>query len=92
MKDIEVEVIFYGKVQRVGLRANIQNRAEELGVRGVARNLEDGCVEVIAQGERVVLEKFVEKIKKGTPFSKIEEVEITWYDFVQDSMTEFSIE
>ena len=92
MKDSEVEVILYGKVQKVGLRAYIQARAEELDICGVTRNLDDNSVEVIAQGERKKLGEFVKRIKKGSIFSKIEETDITWHDSSQDSMSDFTIE
>lgn len=90
--DVEVEITLTGKVQRAGLRAYIKNRAEEFGVRGLARNLDNGSVEVVAQGERKALEKFLEKVKLGSPFSKIEETEVTWWDSVSDPLENFIIE
>jgi len=90
--DIEVEITLTGKVQGVGMRDYLKNRAEELGVRGFVRNAEDGSVEVIAQGEREALEEFLRRAKRGSVFSRVEEAEATWYDTVQDPLEDFTIE
>ena len=45
-----------GRVQGVGMRWWIRSRALELGLAGSARNLEDGRVEVVAEGPRQALE------------------------------------
>ncbi|HVS79364.1 MAG TPA: acylphosphatase [Candidatus Paceibacterota bacterium] len=90
--DIEVEIILTGKVQGVYLRDYLKKRADELGVRGVARNEDDGSVSVIAQGTREALEEFLRRAKRGSVFSKVEDAEVTWYDSVGDPHIEFSIE
>ena len=48
-----------GTVQGVGYRAFARRAALELGIRGHARNLPDGRVEVLACGEAAALEEFV---------------------------------
>ena len=49
-----------GRVQGVFYRASAQQRAQELGVRGYARNLSDGRVEVLACGEAASVQAFVD--------------------------------
>jgi acylphosphatase len=44
-------VIYTGRVQGVGFRASARQLAREFAVAGVVRNLPDGTVELIAQGE-----------------------------------------
>jgi acylphosphatase len=92
MQEVEAEIILRGKVQQVHMREYIFNRACELGVCGTVRNCEDGSVEIIAQGERNTLEKFIKLAKKGSVFARVEETEITWYDSIQDPFRDFSIE
>ena len=52
-----------GSVQGVGFRFLAQSAAHQLGVTGWVKNLEDGRVEVVCEGEGASLNKFLEKIK-----------------------------
>lgn len=44
-------IIIRGKVQGVAFRYSAQNIANSLGIKGYAKNLPNGDVEIIAQGE-----------------------------------------
>ena len=46
-----VHLIVSGNVQGVFFRANVKKKADESGLRGYAKNLEDGNVEVCAEGD-----------------------------------------
>jgi len=52
--------------------------AKGLGIVGTVRNLQDGSVEVIAQGEKEQLEKFIVVLKRGSLFAKVEKVVTIW--------------
>jgi acylphosphatase len=68
-----------GIVQGVGYRALVLQVARNVGVRGSVRNLEDGSVEIFAEGTDVILQKFKEKIDhKGNPedYSRVHVAEI----------------
>ena len=57
-----------GHVQGVGMRWWIRSRALELGLAGWARNMEDGRVEVVAEGARPALEALLSALQgAGTP-------------------------
>jgi len=57
-----------GRVQGVGFRWWTRARALELGLSGSARNLEDGRVEVVAQGPRQACETLLTLLQSpGTP-------------------------
>jgi len=58
-----VRIIVRGKVQKVGYRTKVKNIAGELGVKGEVSNLPEGAVEIIAEGEKHVLDKFIKEIK-----------------------------
>lgn len=59
----------YGKVQGVGFRFFTQQEAVKLGLRGYARNLDDGSVEVVACGQDEQVETLLAWLKAGGPRS-----------------------
>ena len=66
-----------GRVQGVFYRAIAARRARELGVRGYARNLPDGRVEVLACGNETSVSVFVEWLWTGSSASQVTSVEVT---------------
>jgi acylphosphatase len=64
-----------GRVQGVSFRAYTQRRARELGVHGYARNLDDGRVEVFAQGTPQAVEALAQWLNSGSPDARVEHVE-----------------
>lgn len=64
-----------GRVQGVAFRWFVFNAARQLGVVGWVRNLADGRVDVVGQGNRDVLGKFEGKLRKGSLLSYVENVE-----------------
>lgn len=80
-----------GRVQGVAFRFFAQHEARVLGLTGWVRNLYDGRVEVVAEGERERLEQFLAELKKGPRLARVEKVEITWEEF-RDEFLEFSVE
>ena len=69
-----------GRVQGVGYRYFAQRTAARFGLSGFARNLPDGTVEIAAEGPEQALLDFIEELKKGPGFSRIENVHVTWVD------------
>jgi acylphosphatase len=65
-----------GRVQGVFYRGSAAQRARELGVRGYARNLPDGRVEVLACGESDAVQTFIEWLWIGSSASKVSAVEV----------------
>jgi acylphosphatase len=66
-----------GRVQGVYYRGTAARRARELNLRGYARNLPDGRVEVLACGEAPAVEAFVSWLWIGSAASKVTSVEVT---------------
>jgi acylphosphatase len=64
-----------GKVQGVYFRHSTRVEAERLGVRGVARNLPDGSVEVLAHGTPQAVDGLVEWLSRGPPHARVSGVE-----------------
>jgi acylphosphatase len=73
-----VQVIVYGRVQGVFFRDFVARRATELGLTGYVRNLPDGSVEVLTEGERNQLEKLTSYLKVGPSSARVEKVVTSW--------------
>lgn len=56
--------IVSGDVQGVGYRVAVRRHAQQIGIKGMVRNLPDGNVDIIAQGTQENLKAFLEKIEK----------------------------
>ncbi len=65
----------FGIVQGVGFRRYVQINAVRLGIKGYAKNLPDGSVEIVAEGYEESLNKLLEIIRRGPPLSKVENIE-----------------
>jgi acylphosphatase len=77
-----------GRVQGVFYRASAASRARELGVKGYARNLPDGRVEVLACGEPAAVQTLIEWLWKGSAASKVTAVEVTDVDLPTHQLPE----
>ena len=60
-----------GRVQRVGFRAFAAGAARREGVRGFVRNLADGRVEAVGEGDREAMDRFQRALYQGPPLSKV---------------------
>lgn len=76
MKRAHVRV--YGKVQGVWFRANTKKKAEELGVNGWVRNMPDGSVEAVFEGDEQAVEKLIEWCHSGPEMARVEKVEVEY--------------
>ena len=64
-----------GRVQGVCYRAATQEQARVLGLRGYARNLADGRVEVLVRGSAAAVDQLVDWLAEGPPMAKVLKVE-----------------
>lgn len=71
---IAARFLVSGKVQGVWFRGSAREQALRLGLRGYARNLVDGRVEVLAVGESVQVEAIERWLWQGPPLAKVENV------------------
>lgn len=76
MKKRRAHVWITGRVQGVFFRAYTRDAARMIGVTGWVRNLPDGSVEAVFEGESGKVEKMIEWCREGSPMSRIEKVEI----------------
>lgn len=78
MKTVRIKV--YGKVQGVGFRYYTLRQANKLGVKGWVRNVQDGTVEIVAQGDPASLDKLSAAVKQGSPASKVKRIHVEEID------------
>ena len=70
-----------GGVQGVGYRAWTRRTAESLGLTGWVRNLPDGAVEILAEGDKEQVEELVKCTHVGPPSSQVDEVDVLFETF-----------
>lgn len=73
-----------GRVQGVGYRFYAQRKAAAYGLAGYAKNMPDGGVEIIAEGDKEKLIAFSIDLKKGPPLAAVEEIQVLWSDNSQN--------
>ncbi len=74
----QVHLIISGKVQGVFYRASCQETAIQYGLKGWVKNLPNGDVEVLVQGEKEKIESLIDWCKKGPPHAKVNNVKVEW--------------
>jgi len=67
--------VISGRVQGVGFRAFAEREARQIGVTGWVRNLDDGRVEVQANGSETQLDQFEGMLRQGPRWSDVRGVE-----------------
>ncbi len=67
-----------GRVQGVGFRFFALEEAQRRGVAGWARNVADGRVEIVAEGDIRALEEFVASVRRGPAGARVEDVRVEW--------------
>ena len=73
--DAAARFLVSGKVQGVWFRASTREQALALGLRGYARNLDDGRVEVLATGTDAAIAGLAEWLRHGPPLARVDGVE-----------------
>ena len=78
LNNLTVNLAITGKVQGVDFRYFVLRHAQELGINGWVSNKSNGDVEALAQGDKEDLEQFIAKVKEGTTFSRVDNVNLEW--------------
>ena len=66
-----------GFVQGVGYRYFAVQQAFRLGLRGYAKNLPGGAVEVVAEGDEEALERFTSSLKVGSRGAEVKDIQVS---------------
>ena len=73
-QEIRIRVNITGRVQGVFFRAKTKQEADRIGIKGWVKNLSDGSVEAVFEGEPIKIAQMTEWCKKGPPFSRVDHV------------------
>jgi acylphosphatase len=71
-----VHVFVSGRVQGVFFRASTRDQGLHLGVSGWVRNMRDGRVEAVFEGDDEQVEKMLAWCQRGSHFSRVDDVEV----------------
>ena len=85
-----LHVFYAGHVQGVGFRATAEETATGLGVTGWVKNVRDGRVETLVEGDEEPLLRFLESIRTGPMRNFIQSVEVHWSEATGE-FSEFEI-
>jgi acylphosphatase len=78
-------VFISGFVQGIGFRQFILRQAQDLRLTGWVRNIPDGRVEAIFQGQKEKIEEMIKLCRKGPFLADIKRVDVEW----EENQTEF---
>ncbi len=73
-------VFISGRVQGVFFRATTKRKARKRGVKGWVKNLADGRVEAIFEGEEDKVKEMIQFCHEGPRSARVEKVEVDWED------------
>jgi acylphosphatase len=91
MGDIKAfRFIVQGRVQGVGYRWFVFNEAKNLNICGFVKNLVNGNVEVLAQGDLSSVYKLKDRLKSGPSFSRVEKI-IETEDVFNEQLKDFKV-
>ena len=85
-----LEIVVSGRVQGVCYRAFVLHRANELNIKGYAKNLMNGNVKVIASGEDNAMIIFINMLKDGPPMARVDNIQTSEITIGED-FSSFSI-
>lgn len=78
---VRAKVIVQGLVQGVFFRQSTSDMAGQIGVSGWVKNLPDGRVEAIFEGEETLVEKALAWCQSGPPAAQVTSIEVKWEAF-----------
>lgn len=84
MAEARARVYINGRVQGVFFRQFVKEAADRAGVYGWVKNLEDGRVEAVLEGDEEDVNRVIETISAGSPMSDVTDVQVTWEPYVAE--------
>lgn len=86
----QVHLQIMGSVQGVGYRQFLKKEAERRRITGWTRNLPDGSVEALLQGEKQEIEAFLLRLREGPFLAEVKDLRVDWED-MEEKVSDFVI-
>ena len=81
---LRARVIIEGRVQGVFFRASTRDEANRLGLNGWVRNLPNGDVEALFEGDKSTVSKMLSWCYKGPPYAVVHKVNVSYERYAGD--------
>jgi len=88
--NVRARIFVSGRVQGVFFRDHTQRWAVSLSLKGWVRNLPDGRVECVVEGDKEQIETLIARVKEGPPMANVTDAEVSWEDF-QGEFNDFRV-
>jgi len=79
--DARANIFVSGLVQGVFFRDHTQRWATSLNLTGWVRNLRDGRVEILAEGDKEKIDELISRLNEGPPSSQVDSVNVKWEEY-----------
>jgi acylphosphatase len=89
-ENFRLQATVTGRVQGVSFRYFVVDQAMNLDLTGWTRNLWNGSVEVMAEGQREKLEFLLQSLREGPPMARVTDVNFKWLPY-EDEFKDFSV-
>lgn len=90
-ESIQKKLNVIGRVQGVFFRLETQKEAKRLDVSGYVKNLPDGSVEAVIQGDAQTVEKMIKWCRQGPPASRVDHIELSDIEPLDDFSNRFDV-
>ena len=80
---VQARVRFYGRVQGVFFRANTERKAREMGINGYVKNMPDGSVEAVFEGDETKVKKVIDWCSTKIRAARVTDVDVK-YETIED--------
>lgn len=87
---VQAKVRFYGMVQGVFFRANTKRKARETGINGYVKNMPDGSVEAVFEGDEKKVKEIIDWCSTKISMARVTDVDVE-YENIEDRLSGFEI-
>ena len=78
---MRAHILVAGRVQGVFFRDHTRKGAISLDLTGWVRNLRDGRVEALAEGDKDKIDELISRLEEGPPLSQVDRVDVKWEEY-----------
>ncbi|HAY22336.1 acylphosphatase [Desulfobacca acetoxidans] len=81
---LRARAVIEGRVQGVFFRASTRDEARKLGIQGWVRNLPNGSVEALFEGDRAAVSQILAWCYQGPPYAAVHKVHVSYEPYLGD--------